>query len=96
MTEKVIEIPRQSGDTYQKGDSVEVLMKKSLGTRAVIIGYIVPFLLLIITLVAAFKISGNEGIAGLSSISVLAFYYGVLYLIRDRLRKTFTFTISRS
>jgi len=93
MKEKVIEVPRLPGDNFQEGDSVEVLMKKSLGTKAVIIGYVLPFALLLGSLIGFFNILQSEGMAGIISISVVTIYYGFLYLFRNRLKRTFTFSI---
>jgi sigma-E factor negative regulatory protein RseC len=93
MKEKIIEVPLKPGENFKEGDVVEVLMKKSLGTKAVIIGYIVPFILLLISLLAALKIFDSDGIAGLISISVLALYYVVLYFFREKIRQAFTFSI---
>lgn len=93
IKEKIIEVPLKPGENFKEGDVVEVLMKKSLGTKAVIIGYIIPFILLLISLLAALKIFDNDGIAGLISISVLVLYYLILYFMKDKINKTFTFSI---
>jgi len=93
MQEKVIMISRSPDSNYKIGDEVEVLMSKTLGTKAVILGYIIPFALLLITLILTFSLFGNEGIAGIMSLAIVAIYFVVLYLFRDRFRKTFRFTI---
>jgi sigma-E factor negative regulatory protein RseC len=57
------------------------------------LGYIVPFLLMIAVLMGVLFISGSEGLAGLLAILVLAPYYWILYLYRKRLKNTFSLTI---
>lgn len=93
MQEKVIEIPKSPDSNYKTGDNVEVLMSKTMGTKAVILGYLIPFILLLVTLILTFSFIGNEGIAGLLSLATVAIYFVLLYFFRDRFRKTFRFTI---
>ncbi len=91
--EKVIEVPRKSGESYNIGDTVEILMNKSMGAQAVIIGYIFPFVLLLATLILVIKFTENEGIAGISAIGSVALYYFFLYLFKDKFKKRFRFNI---
>lgn len=93
MEEKVIEVKRAGGSQYAEGDNVVVSMKRSLGTRAVLLGYILPFVLLVGTLLLVLLLSGNEGLAGLSAIAVLIPYYVLLYAFRNMIKNTFSFSI---
>lgn len=93
MNEEVVEVARNREISYSVGDRVQLVMKKSLGTQAVLLGYIYPFLVLIITLILALGLGLSEGMAGLLSLGVLVPYYLVLYGVKDRLKKTFTFNI---
>lgn len=93
MQEKIIVISRVPGNLYKIGDNVVVIMNKTMGTKAVIMGYLVPFIVLLATLIVTFSMTGNEGVAGIMSLAIVAIYFAVLYLFRDRFRKTFRFTI---
>ena len=93
LNEEVVEVPRGSASGCQVGDRVEVAMRKSLGTRAVMLGYIVPFLLVIATMIVILAVTGREGLAGLLALGVLIPYYLLLYLRRNHLKRTFTFSI---
>lgn len=93
LNEEIVEIPRKSSMDQKVGDRVQVVMKKSLGTRAVLLGYIYPFLLVLVTLIIVSSITGNEGVAGLFSLGILLPYYLVLYWKRNRLKRTFTFSL---
>jgi len=93
IEEKIVEVNKESGREYEEGQEVVVAMQRSLGGKAVFLGYLLPFLLLIGVLIAVLTLSGNEGLAGLSAIAILIPYYLVLYLLRDRLKKTFSFRI---
>ncbi|MCK5338519.1 MAG: SoxR reducing system RseC family protein, partial [Bacteroidales bacterium] len=47
MEEKLVEVKKDQNMDFSKGDGVTVSMNKSLGGKAVLLGYIVPFFLLI-------------------------------------------------
>jgi sigma-E factor negative regulatory protein RseC len=90
---EIVEVPRKKNDQFKVGDQVEILMEKSLGPKAVLLGYFIPFLMVLSTLIISLSIIPNEGIAGLISVVVLVPYYLVLYIVRDRLKTAFRFRI---
>jgi len=91
MTEKIIEI-KEMVSGYEVGQSVKVVLDRSLGDRAVLLGYFIPFCVLILTLLISSSFL-NELWAGLLSVAVLFPYYLLLYLFKSRLAKTFSFHI---
>jgi positive regulator of sigma E activity len=93
LNEQVLEIPRVKGETYKVGAHVQVSMHKTLGMRAVFLGYILPFLLLLTTLIISFSLLKNDGLAGVMSLAILVPYYAILYRFRDHFRRTFRFRI---
>lgn len=90
---KIIEIKRRTNKDYKIGDEVTVVLTRSLGFKAVVLGYLVPFFVLMFVLILALQIIPHEPSAALISITVLALYYGILYLHRDKLKKTFDFRL---
>jgi len=93
MKEKVIEVGRQGQINRKPGDEVKVVMDRSSGTSAVILGYILPFVLLIVTLLVANGVAHNDAVSGLSALLILIPYYYILYLSRNRLKRSFRFRI---
>jgi sigma-E factor negative regulatory protein RseC len=93
LNEEIIKIPKTPNDDYKTGQTVYVKMRKSLGTLAVMLGYIFPFLLVLVSLIILLNIISSEGLAGLISVGLLAPYYLILYFYRSRLNKTFVFEI---
>lgn len=93
VQEKNIEVPHINPSTYKPGDIVTINMKRSMGTRALWLGYLIPFLLVIGSLFLFSHLTGSELQAGLISLMLLIPYYLVLYFFRDRLKKTFVFEI---
>lgn len=93
VEEKVVDVKRGLSDNYSVGDKVVVMMDQSLGTWAVMFGYVFPFLVLLIGLIIFTQILDSEGIAGLLALALLAPYYAILYLSRKQMEKTFQFKI---
>jgi sigma-E factor negative regulatory protein RseC len=75
------------------GDNVTVIMKKSMGYRAVMLGYVLPFFTVIISLIVFNSLSFPELASGLLSMAVLIPYYTLLFLFKKRIDKEFTFTL---
>lgn len=93
VEEKIVEVKRDKSMDYKPGDEVSVSMKRALGSLAVMLGYVVPFLLMFGILLLVLLLTGDEGLAGLLAILILIPYYGLLYLYRSKLKAKFSFTI---
>ena len=93
VEEKVIEVKKDPKRELGEGQEVTVSMHKSLGGKAVFLGYILPFILLIGVLILVLTLSGDQGLAGISAILILIPYYWLLYVLRDKLKQTFSFRI---
>jgi positive regulator of sigma E activity len=89
-----IRVPVQDG-SYESGDEVTIVMKRSLGLQASLIAYLVPFLLVLVALVVFTSLKMNELLAGLFSLLILIPYIFCLYFFRERLKRTFTLTLRK-
>ncbi|MBQ0024256.1 MAG: SoxR reducing system RseC family protein [Bacteroidales bacterium] len=93
---KVIEIPLGL-DTlacdYRIGDEVKVIMKGSLGLKAIWIAYVVPLIMLVASILVFSSLHLSEVAVGLGSIAVVAVYYLGVFIFRNKLSKIFTFYI---
>ncbi len=93
--EKIVEIQNWTED-YSLGESVIVMMKQSLGYKALLYGYIAPFFVLMTGIIIMLSLGINEGISGLVALLLLCPYYLLLYYYRDKLKKQFTFSITKN
>lgn len=93
LSDKVIMVSKKDPGRFKVGDEVEVVMKKSLAFQAVFLGYLLPFIILFAALLITYYFSKSEGWAGLAALGILIPYYLVLYLLKDRLKSTFVFSI---
>ena len=92
-TEKAIEVPADPYATYGVGDEVQVVLKASMGFKAVWIAYFLPLVVLLAVALGLIALGVPEVVAGLAGIGAVALYYLGVWLLRDRLRNEYVFTI---
>jgi len=96
IQEKIIDVFVSNPKDYNVGESVDVFYKQSLGFRALFIGYLLPFLILLITMIVMLELTNKELLSGLVSLFSLIPYYLIVYLTRNRIKKTFSFSVKKS
>ena len=92
-TEKAIEVPTSPYAAYQVGDEVQVVLKASMGFKAVWIAYFLPLVVLLAITLGLIAAGVPEVLSGLAGIGAVALYYLIVWLRRDRLRNEYVFTI---
>ena len=95
MKKKIIDI-RQSHTTFKKGESVRVLMNLSNGFKALLIGYVIPFFIVIFLLFSVNFATGKEALSGIVSILALIPYYFTLYFFREKIKEQMQFTLLKN
>ena len=90
---KQVEVPTRGWDNYTVGQEVSVVLRATLGHKAVWLAYMVPLLVMVAALLGILSAGGSELAAGLGAIGAVAAYYAVIWLLRDRLRKEYVFNI---
>ncbi|MFC2089285.1 SoxR reducing system RseC family protein [Bacteroidota bacterium] len=80
---------------FHPGEQVRVKISKRTGLKAVAMGYVYPFLLLMVVLIALSIAGIPELQAGLWSLIALVPYYIGIYLLRNRVGNTFSFTMEK-
>ncbi len=93
MQDKLVDVKNIYGERYKPGDDVVLVLKRTKGRSAVFLGYILPFLILLVALVGLSIALDSEGMAGLLALSFLAPYYLLLYKYRHKLKERFDFKI---
>ena len=90
---KEISVPTDPYSDHKPGDEVEVMLKKSMGLKAVWISYVIPLFILMILILSLSSVTVHEVYTGLGAIAGVVLYYIVIYIFRDRLSKDFVFYI---
>lgn len=80
---------------YSVGEQVMIGVSEVMGMKAAIYAYIIPFFILLGTLLVTLHIGWSETMAGLTSLGLMALYYIVLYLFRRRIEKEIVFKIRK-
>ena len=93
--EKFLDVPL-AGASYSTGEQVQVQVARHLGFRAVALGYVYPFLLLMAVLIAFTVAGARELRAGTYALLSILPYYLVLFLFRKRIGSAFTFSIKKT
>ena len=91
--EKIIEIKKHTATSHQVGDKVIVTMGKEEGRDAIILAFIIPFILMVGVLMIVLYFSKNEALAALLGIGTLIPYYLLLYLLKDKVTRKFAFRL---
>ena len=89
-TEKIIDA-HIVDDTLEIGDSVTIIGQKSLGIRAVLLAYVLPFVLIVAILFVANILTTNELVIGTCALTSLIPYFIVLRLMRNKIQAKFQF-----
>lgn len=91
--EKIIDVDG-TGLSCKVGDEVVVVGRTSMGLKAVCLAFVVPFLVLFISLIICLIVTGgNELLSGVLSLVLLIPYYTVLWLNKNKIKKNFSFTV---
>ena len=91
--DKVIDITDTAASSYQVGEQVMIIGETSMGMMAVVLAFVIPFVLLVTSLFIFMAWMENELYAALSSLIILIPYYFILWLNKARLKQKFSFTI---
>ena len=93
--EKIIDIhDKESADCCSVGQEVMVCGTTSMGMKAVVLAFVLPFIVLLAALFVTMRVTdGDEAASALVSLCTLIPYYIIIYLLRNRISRTFSFTL---
>jgi sigma-E factor negative regulatory protein RseC len=95
LENKYVEV-RNEGSGFKVGDNVDILLQQRQGFKALWLGYVLPFILMVAILIIVMAVTEREGVAGISGVSVLIPYYLGLYFFRDKVKEKFDFKIRKT
>ena len=80
-------------EPLKAGDEVEVIVREHLAWKAVLLAYIMPFVVMVgVIAVLDFLTDWSESLIGTLSLCAIALYYIGLSMFKHRLQKQFSFT----
>lgn len=88
-------IEAQMAEPVQIGDEVEVIVREEAGWLAVLLAYVIPFVLLVAAVAGFGQLGWSEVKAGTAALVSVAVYYVILRMFRDKLQRKFTFWVRK-
>ena len=89
--DKIIDIT--GNYNLKEGDCVTVQMGESLGYSAVILGYLIPFIIVVTTLIVFLALKFEESYAGVIALLSVFPYYLFLLAYKKKINKKFVFSL---
>jgi len=94
MEDKQIDV--ESSDTsIRVGDAVLLTGEVSTGLQAVLLAFVIPFLLILVALIVLRSVTPNEAVSGTIALSLLIPYYIILSFFNKKLKSKFRFEIEK-
>lgn len=94
MDEKVVDV--ESNDASLKvGDQVVIFGQNSMGLLAVLLAFVIPFLLILLTLFVLRNLVASDSVAGLIALGTLVPYYIILSFFNKQLKSKLKFQLKR-
>lgn len=94
--QKIVSVPATLKDNFLPGQEVDVVLKASMGHKAVWLAYCIPLVVLLAVMFTALKAGASELAAAGLGLLATAVYYFVIWLVRDRLRTEYNFIIRKN
>ena len=92
---ELVEAENFLGEEFVVGETVQIQMQQKLANKAVVLGYLLPFIILITGLFGCHALTHIEWLSVLAGIGLTAIYYIILKLMDKRLAKEFVLFVSK-
>ncbi len=93
--DKEIDVFTTDNTEWKIGERVNVCMEQSMGSKAVLIAYVFPIIVLLIALIITIELTNDEISAGIIALLSVGLYFSGVYLFKNRLNNTFQFTLKK-
>ena len=87
VKQHIIEVECDRPNNYSVGQKIELVISSKQAFYASVYGYVIPLILVLLSLFLSFFYTKDEIIASLFGLGVLLPYYFLLYLFRNNLKK---------
>jgi len=94
QAEKFVDV-EYDGNDLKQGDAVTVTGQASMGLLAVLLAFVLPFVLILITLFVVGSFTENETLSGTVALLILIPYFIILSLFNAKLKSKLKFQIRK-
>lgn len=95
MKDKFVDI-ESDGSDYKVGEQVTLYGQSSMGLFAVLLAFVIPFLIILLTLFILKNYIDNEAISGSIALGTLLPYFLILSFFNSRLKSKLKFQIKKN
>jgi len=92
---EILNITTPSASQFSIGEEVNITMKSSLGTKAVLFAYVGPLVALCLGLFLSYSITHNELLSTAIGFGCLTLYFLILRGFRDKFKREFTMEVTK-
>ena len=93
--EDLFELTDKSG-SFSVGEPVNIIVKRSVGYSALFLGYLLPLIIVLVSIIVFLGTGLSELIAGTASLLMLVPYYLILYSLRHIIKKKIKISFTKS
>ena len=95
LKEKTVRVATGMHEAYCVGEKVIVSVGSRMGFMAVFLSYIIPLILLMVSLPVMLSAGFEEWAAGLSVLAIMPLYFVILWLFRSRINRKINFNLRK-
>lgn len=95
MKHELIKAKTDHPEKLNIGDTIRITMKQSMGGKAVTIGYLLPLVVMIITLFITYSISHNELLSVILALVLTTVYYLFIWMFGKKIGRQFVFYVEK-
>ncbi len=92
--DKIVEVETNANQQFATGEEVIIMLEATSGFWAVFLGYVLPLMLMLATMIIVYLAGAGEIKSSISAIIILIPYYFWLFLNKKKIAAKFKFTIS--
>ncbi len=94
-SKELLEIPCDNPDRFRPGEKVRVSGSEKLHQKAIILAIVIPCAIMLVVMTTIYLLTASQLSAALGGLGSTAFFFILLYLMRDRVRHEFIFSIDK-
>lgn len=79
----------------KEGDIVNLTISSNTGWKALLVAFVLPFLLMFAGIMIATRLGAQEGLSALIGLGALGLYYAVLALMRGSINRAFSVRVEK-
>lgn len=92
---KAVQLPTRGWDDFKVGDEVQLVLKSSMGHRAVWLAYVVPLIILLTVLLGLLALGVGDLVSTAVAFAAITVWYFALWLFREKLKTEYIFNIKK-